>query len=51
MAPSDQIILNELVAISGEFAKMTNQAQTIVEELKELNQFLSDSLQRMKSTN
>ena len=48
MAPSDQIILEELAAMRGEMAKMADLMEAIANEARELNQFPADFPQRKK---
>jgi hypothetical protein len=49
MAPSDQVILKEIVAMRGDLAKMSDLMQAMIQEARETSRYLAGRLERMKS--
>ena len=49
MAPSDRLILDELVAMRGEMARMSDLMEAIIKETRDINQLLVDFLRRLIS--
>ena len=49
MPPSDPVALKELAAMRGEMAKTADLMKAMIQQANELNKFLAERLERIKS--